>query len=58
MNELELLKLRVDQLEKQLLKNNELFDNFSSKVVFNKQVQFKANVYDASGGIVAEINNL
>lgn len=56
--ELKQLQERVSRLEQQLMRQNALMDNFSKRIVFNKEVQFKANVYDANGAVVTEINNL
>lgn len=52
---------RFNDLEKQVksLQNKlALIDFFSDQIIFKKKVKFNANVYDAAGGIVTEINNL
>lgn len=56
MNELELLKERVILLESQMKALSALIDNFSGRIIYNKEVQFKAKVYDAAGAVVTEIN--
>lgn len=52
------LENRIFELEKKINSQGSLVDFFSDKIIFNKKVQFNANVYDANGGVVTEINNL
>ena len=52
------LENRILELEKKQNSQGSLVDFFSDKIIFNKKVKFNANVYDASGGVVTEINNL
>lgn len=52
------LENRIFELEKKINSQGSLVDFFSDKIIFNKKVKFNANVYDASGGVVTEINNL
>lgn len=54
--ELKQLEQRVILLETQIRALSALIDNFSGRIVYNKEVQFKAKVYDATGGVVTEIN--
>lgn len=55
MNELE---QKVAKLERELKALKSLMDVFSGQIVFKKKVKFNANVYDANGAVVTEINNL
>ena len=52
------LERRIATLEQTVRQQASLISFFSGTIVFNKKVKFNANVYDASGGIVTEINNL
>lgn len=52
------LENRIFELEKKINSQGSLVDFFSDKIIFNKKVKFNANVYDANGGVVTEINNL
>jgi hypothetical protein len=57
-NRLQSLENRILELEKKQNSQGSLVDFFSDKIIFNKKVKFNANVYDANGGVVTEINNL
>jgi uncharacterized coiled-coil protein SlyX len=52
------LEQKVSHLEQRLALQAALLDTFSGMIVFNKKVKFNANVYDANGNVVTEINNL
>lgn len=56
--EIEDLKRRIEALEQKARTQSALIDFFSDQVIFKKKVKFNANVYDAAGGVVTEINNL
>ena len=58
MNEVKILEQRVQRQEQKVQQQKSLIDNFSGRVIFNKEVQFNGNVYDANGGVVTEINNI
>jgi hypothetical protein len=52
------LERKVKELERKLVLMSSGIDFFSNQIVFKKKVKFNANVYDANGGVVTEINNL
>jgi hypothetical protein len=57
-NKFRQLEDKVRRLDEQIKKQSALIDFFSDQIIFKKKVKFNANVYDANGGVVAEINNL
>ena len=56
--EIEELKKRIAALESKARTQSALIEYFSDQIIFKKKVKFNANVYDAAGGVVTEINNL
>lgn len=57
-NKVQELERRLAQLEQTVRQQASLISFFSGTIVFNKKVKFNANVYDANGGVVTEINSL
>ncbi len=51
-NKVTLLETRLKRLEDAI----NLEDNFTSRQVFKREVQFMAKVYDKTGALVTEIN--
>jgi len=55
-NRIRELENKVRALELSKSQQTEFQDNFSSKIIYNKEIQFMQKVYDKDGNIVIEIN--
>ncbi len=55
-NRIRELEDKVRTLELSKSQQTEFQDNFSSKIIYNKEIQFMQKVYDKDGNVVTEIN--
>ena len=55
-NRIRELENKVRALELSKSQQTEFQDNFSSKIIYNKEIQFMQKVYDKNGNVVTEIN--